>query len=568
MKKILLVLVACLATHLPLFAQQFKIEKSIAFEEPEFGWNKILQLKNGNTFFFHSTRRDGIEVTVYNKQRKQISTRTLESNLWDVGKMKLAKIVGLHEINGEPVLFVMQADDRQPTLYRMRLNPNTGARMNEMKMGNMPKVSFFAGYAMAFGDVDIPEIFVEKDPNSNCYAVIYFDGLAKEGNARIRVVHYDGTHKQLNTANYFAPDNKYKYLRYIGAVVDSNKRVFLATYGFNGKANEDKEPGVIVSKLNVGDTKFSHTLINVSNDFNDTKSVMLYNRNTNRIQLMTATFTKENTPMWERAYWTGVDHKFFGMSIFRCLVLMSYFDAETLSTISVKPLAGSKIDAYGKQNINKDYNYNGVPQNMVLNKDNTTTVLLEDITYLSTNTGASATSSGRTHYKTKLGPVGVSELSEDGMELNGYAISKKQIADGTLPVLYMAGRSNGIFAYPTAPGTSTSNNNHFLSYDYIYTDKGRYVIFNDLPKNSDKDEDEERRKAVAYVSKTNTMCYKLGDPKIEKFFLFGEPAGDDKSVFSYIASSDFNKEINTYATMIVERDGRDKQAKIAWVTFE
>lgn len=561
-------MVALLAAFTQLTAQQFKIEKSQPFEEPEFGWNKLLQLKNGNTFFFHSTRRDGIEVTVYNKQRKQISTRTLESALWDVGKMKHSKIVGLHEINGEPVLFVVQADDRQPTLYRMRINPNTGSKMNEAKMGNLPKIGAFAGYAVAFGNVDMPEIIVEKDPNSNCYAVIYFDGFAKEGNARIRVVHYDGTHKQLNTANYFAPENKYKFLRYIGAVVDSNKRVYMAAYGFNGKINEDKNPAVIVSRLNAGESTFLHTVIKVSNDFNDTKSVMLYNRNTNRIQLLTATFTKENTPMWERAYWTGASFEVFGKRKMYCLTMLSYFDAETLNTISVKPLAGSKIDAYGKQNINKDYNYGGVPLNMVLNKDNTTTVLLEDITHIDQSTTSTATSSGRVHYKTKLGPVGISELSEDGTEINGYAISKKQIADGTLPILYMAGRSNGIFGYPTAPGTSTTNNNDFLSYDYIYTDKGRYVIFNDLPKNSDKDEDEERRKAVAYVSKTNTMCYKLGDPKIEKFFLFGEPANDDKSVFSYIASSDFNKDINTYATMIVERDGRDKNAKIAWVSFE
>ncbi len=568
MKKILLVLVAIAVTFPSLFAQQYKIEKSVAFEEPEFGWNKILQLKNGNTMFFHSTKRDGIEVTVYNRMRKQISSRTLESNLWDVGKMKHSKIVGLHEINGDPVLFVMQADDRQPTLYRMKLNPNTGSKMNEMKMGSLPKMSFFAGYAVAFGDVDIPEIFVEKDPNSNCYAVIYFDGFAKEGSARIRVVHYDGTHKQLNTANYLAPDNKYKYLRYIGAVVDSNKRVYMAAYGFNGKAAEDKEPAVIVSRLNVGETKFTNTIVRVSNDFNDTKSVMLYNRNANKIQLLTATFTKDNTPVWERAFWTGASFDILGRRKMYCLTLLSYFDAETLSMISAKPIVGDKIDAYGKQNINRDYNYNGVPLNMVLNKDNTSTVLMEDITHITQSSGGTATSSGRTHYKTKLGAVGVSELSEDGAELNGYAINKKQQADGTLPILYMAGRANGIFAYPTAAGTSTSNNNDFLSYDYIYTDKGRYVIFNDLPKNSEKDEDEERRKTVAYVSKTNTMCYKLGDTRMEKFFLFGDPGSDDNSTFCYIASSNFNKEINTYATMIIERKGRDKEAKIAWVTFE
>ena len=565
MKKILLATLTVFATLNVLVAQQFKIEKSVGFDEPEYGWNKLLQLKNGNTIFFHSTRRDGIEVTVYNKQRKQIASKTLESTLWDVGKMKQSKIVGLHEINGEPVIFIVQASDREPTLYRMRINPNTGGKMNEAKVGNLPKIGAFAGYAMAFGNVDMPDIIVEKDPNSDCYAVIYFDGFAHEGTARIKVVHYDGMHKQLNTAQYTAPDGKYKYLRYIGCVVDGNKRVFMASYGYNGKANEDAQPSVIMSRVNVGESKFAHTMIKVSNDFNDTKSVMLYNHNTNKIQLMTVTYTKEKMPVWDNVRWPGADFGYYRKRELSCIALLNYIDAESLNITGVKPLVGAKIDAYGKQNIEKEYEYDGVPLDMVLNKDNTTTVLMEDITNTTTRSTYMNSGHTRTTHKTYLGPVGISELSDDGTEVNGYAINKKQQADGTLPILYMSGRSKGVFSYPTSD--QRSNNNEFLSYDYIYTDKGHYVIFNDLPKNSEKDEEDEKRKTVAYVSKTNTMCFKLNNPKIEKSFLFGQP-GEDKSTFCFIASSDFNKELGTYATMIVERDGREKQAKIAWITFE
>ena len=50
--------------------------------------------------------------------------------------------------------------------------------------------------------------------------------------------------------------------------------------------------------------------------------------------------------------------------------------------------------------------------------------------------------------------------------------------------------------------------------------------------------------------------------------LFGEPDGKKASTFCYIESSDYNKDINTYATMIVERDGKDKSARIAWITFQ
>ncbi len=565
MKKIIYLAIVLFLVGGSIYAQEFKIEKSAEFDEPEYGWNKLLQLKNGNTFFFHSTRKDGIEVTVYNKQRKQIASRTLESNLWDVSKMKQARIVGLYEINGEPVIFIVQADDREPTLYRMRINPTTGSKLNEMKLGNLPKIKAFAGYAMAFGNVDMPDIIVEKDPNSDCYAVIYFDGFAHDRNDRIKVVHYDGTHKVLNTVFYDSPNGKYKYLRYIGSVVDGSKRVFVATYGYNGKASEDKNPAVIVSKINAGETKFSHSVTKVSNDFNDTKSVMLYNHGNNKLQLMTVTYNKSN--MGADLMFASAPFDYYKKKEVSCITVLSYIDPESLSLISANPIIGMKVDAYGKQNIDKDYEFDGVPQNMVLNKDNTTTILMEDLTNITERHGGGMGHVGHTTVKTDLGPVGISELSEAGVETGGFAISKLQKAEGTLPILYMSGRSKGVFAYPQSIGKS-SNNNEFLSYDYIYSDKGRYVIFNDLPRNADKDEEDEKRKTVSKVSKTNTMCYKLNNPKIDKFFLFGEPTDNSESTFCYIQSSDFNKELNCYATMIVERDGRSKVAKIAWITFE
>jgi len=573
MKKTVFIIAALLLCFGSLMAQQVGIEKSEEFDEPEYGWNKLLQLKNGNTLFFHSTKKDGIDLVIYNKQRKQIATRTLESRLWDVGKMKQSKIVDLYEINGEPVLFIVQADDKMPTLYRMRINGNTGAIVKEDKLGNLPKSSIWQGYAIAFGNVDMPDIIVEKDPNSDCYAVIFFDGFSHETNKRIKVIHYDGTHKVLNTVFYDSPEGKYKYLRYIGAAVDGDKRVYITTYGYNGKADEDEAPKVIISRVNVGETKFSHSLINVSNDFNDTKSVMLYNKATNKLQLMTLTMAKNDagSQVKDAMIFSNVNFNVNWKKSLSCIALLSYIDPETLNILNTQPLTGSKIEAYGQLNIDKEYEFDGVPQNMVLNKDNTTTILMEDVANVKKSHGHTGLP-GSSHlanmtYTTELGPIGISELSDSGTEKNGYSISKLQQAQGTLPILYMSGRNKGLFSYPQS-FSHKSNDNEFLSYDYINAPNGRYVIFNDLPRNSDKEEDDDSRKMVTSVSSTNTMCYKLNDPKMDKFYLFGEPDGKKASTFCYIESSDYNKDINTYATMIVERDGRSKSAKIAWITFQ
>ena len=547
MKKTLFIIAAILLYMAPLMAQQVGIEKSAEFDEPDYGWNKLLQLKNGNTFFFHSTKKDGIEVVVYNKQRKQIATKTLESRLWDVSKMKNAKIVGLYEINGEPVIFVVQAEERAPTLYRMRINANNGAIVKEDDLGHLPKTTGWESYAMTFGHADASDIIVEKDQQSDCYAAIFFNGLAHDRSERIKVVHYDGTHKILSNAFYESPNGQFKYLRYIGAVVDGNKRVFLTTYGHNGNSS-DIASRVIVSKLNVGDSGFVHRLLDFSEDFDDTKSVMLYNHSNNKLQLMTLSLTKSKHHLF-----TEKVTKYY-------LSLISYLDPETLNLLDLKQLSGGKINAYGIQNIDKNYEYNGIPQHMIINKDNTTTILSEEIREVTIKKQWNSSPMGPQYHnnmhnvgqKTYLGPIGISELSDTGAELRGYAISKKQQAEGQFPMLYISERSKGIFAYPSKKSPSSSHLmnsyvNQFLSYDYINAPNGRYVIFNDLPGNTDKEEDDDSRKTVTSVSATNTICYKLNDPKMDKFYLFGEPDGKKESTFCYIESSDYTTIRNFFA---------------------
>ncbi|MCD6011025.1 MAG: hypothetical protein K0Q79_887 [Flavipsychrobacter sp.] len=544
MKNILL-FVALLATFSPVFAQQFKIEKSAGFEEPEYGWNRLLQLKNGNTLFFHAENKEGIIVVAYDKSRKEIARKTITSQLWSVRRLKTSIIASLCEINGEAVLFLLQ----DPKLYRLRISSTTADVIKEDDLGSLPLSVPFGGFAVQFGNADPNNIIVEKDPTSDCYATIYFNGFAKDRSERIRVVHYNGSHTIINEAFYESPGGAFKYLRYIGCVVDGDKRVFVTTYGHNGKS-DDVAARVIVSSLKVGEKDFGHKLLNFSIDFNDTKSVMLYNRNNNKIQLLTLSQT-------------GRSSKFFSSSTKTYfLTLLSYIDPETLDVTDVKVVQGQKVSEYAQSNIDAEYVYSGLPQHMVINKDNTTTILSEESRTVTTYRNGSVVQE-----RTFIGALGISELSDTGAELRGYAISKKQVTQSILPALYVAARSKGVYVPPTQYGLGSTNVNQFMSFDYINAPNGRYILFNDLPVNYEKNESEKKRKTMSSVSESNTICFKLGDGKIDKFFLFGEPK-DDQAIFCYIQASDYNKDINTYATLLVERERRKKEAKVAWVTFE
>ncbi len=66
MKKIILLLMSVITLN--SFSQ--KQDKSVGFEEPQ-GWSKLVQLKNNNTFFVEFTKKEGINVMLFDATRKK-----------------------------------------------------------------------------------------------------------------------------------------------------------------------------------------------------------------------------------------------------------------------------------------------------------------------------------------------------------------------------------------------------------------------------------------------------------------------------------------------------------------
>lgn len=546
MRKILILTLVCIS-YLHIASAQ-NIQYSSAFDEPNVGWNKILQLSNGNTFYFHFTLKDGIDVTVYNKSRMAISQKTITSDLWDAKRISVSAVEGIYEINGQPVIFLHQLDKRVPTLYRIKLNPETGVLDGEMAIATLPKYKMGAAWAMAYGGVLPADFYVEKDPASDCYAVVNFNTFAGESEERIEVIHYaveDGKHKKINTAYYDAQG--FKYLNFLGMSVLGNKNVFIAVYGYNNKKVKDPDSRVLVSRLTGGDKNFTHKQLDFSEDFKSTTALLKYNPGTNMLQLFTLTYTTSKR---------GTNYY---------LPLMNYIDPESLFIISNKTVTGKMPEEYLERNFNYDKGLSGLPQSMYINPDNSTTIITEEIIQAITRNANTGQIVGA---QTTLGCVGVIELDEKGNEKDGRAIIKSQVAPGLIEAFYTDKRSKGIWSYVNS-GLKMMPTTAFLSYEYINTGKNQYVFFNDYPENFSKDEEKERkRKMVTGISNTNAICYKLKYAGFDKSYLFGAPTSDKQSTFCYIEAGDYFPKTSTYATLIVERDGRKKQSKIAWINLD
>src|SRR5690606_5507158 len=162
---------------------------------------KVFQCTNGNTLFFTFTKKEGINVTVYDSSRKIKAKKELHGTEWLDGEMVGTEVKGIYEMDGKVVLFLQQEIKKAPILVRLVVDPATGQKVDEKKIGEIAKYGAGSGYAIAFG-TDPKTFHIVKDILSDCYAVVRFDGFAPEGEPRIQLTHYNGEHKEINKTVY------------------------------------------------------------------------------------------------------------------------------------------------------------------------------------------------------------------------------------------------------------------------------------------------------------------------------------------------------------------------------
>lgn len=120
---------------------QFKpLAEGATFEEPEEGFAKILQLKNGNTMFIHITYKKGINIRMYNAAHQETAVTHIDPSY---GKLDYGNIEAAFELAGNAVLMISEVDSRTPMLYRLVIDGKTGNLKDDQKIGELAHVSFF-----------------------------------------------------------------------------------------------------------------------------------------------------------------------------------------------------------------------------------------------------------------------------------------------------------------------------------------------------------------------------------------------------------------------------------------
>lgn len=528
-----------------------EVKLSKSFAEPVDGNTRLLMMKNGNTLLFHFMPKGGIKVAVYDSTGKQKKTKILTGKEWDADDLAKGTLGGLYEINGNAVIFLVQMVKKRLSLIRIVIDPQTAAVKQEDNLAASFKYNIFKGYAMFFGGVAMPEIRVEKDPESDYYAICVLNSFSSDRSKRLEIVHYDGTHQEINRAFYDSPNGTYKYIDPLAMYVHRDEFVFISSFGYNTATSGGKDSRIIISRLDKGATKFDHQLLDYTDDFSHVEAALQYDTTERTVQMLTLTTVERIKELK-------------GKNARNTYATMLHFIDPAKLTVKHKHfLENTYASSYAQEKLGYKHSYTGIPQNFVINPDHSITVMSEEIVQTTTSSGNTSSTT------TDLGDIGISRYDKLGQEVGGFAVAKKQQVTGIVEPLYIYRKNHGAWSFRTGSifFTTGISNKSFFSYEYVHSGDAEYVLFNDYVKNTEGKETSKSKKTMRFVSGTNTICYQKKNNQVEKFYLFGDPGEKEVSRFVILEGSARSPDQKTFATIMLENNGNSKRAFVAWIKF-
>lgn len=522
MKKTTLLAVVLLFFCSIVNAQFKSVAEGPVFEEPEQGFAKLLQMKDGSTVFLHVTEKKGINVRIYNATHKEIAVNTVQPSY---GKLK-GGIEAVFEIAGNVVLMVSEVESRTPMLYRIVIDGKTGAIKDDQKIAELPRMGLFDGYAMVFGNVPMPDFFVRKDPDSDNYAVVMFNSFVSERSKRIEIITYGSNNQETKRAFYASPQEHYKYLRYVDMVVIGPDKVSVLAYAYNTRNSGGKESELIMANLDKGQKDVSFTELGFSKDLMVYWGITRYSPAAQSVVLLALAKQKSSDSGYAPI-----------------MAFVNPFDRKLNRADVISP--SDKVDAMTKKG------FKGLPQNMFINPDGSITVVSEELSVYTDRSGSSTT----------LGDLAVVNYSKTGEFVNDYYIRKSQEMDRTyLNPLYQSMRES--------TGQALKNGNQFKSFAYLHTGKSAYILFNDTKRNDDAQE-KGGLVTIKGVSASDGYYYPIKGTSVIPPRSMVFPAGERKSDHNLglFAISDYDVKNNLYVTLKLEING-DKGVKVVWLKPE
>jgi hypothetical protein len=501
---------------------QFKvISEGQIFDEPEEGYTKILQLKNGNTIFIDFTFKDGIYIKPFDSKHKEGAEVHVEPSYGNLSKKSYnAFIAGIFEVAGNVLVFVGKVEKGNSKLYRMIIDGNTG-KLKEDKIIYELDVSTLAFY-------------VKKDQYSENYAILMMNGEHSDKDRSIEAYHYDANNKVINHASYRSPENFFKYFEYVDMVVLGKDRICVMTYAYNTKKSGGKASEFLLANITAGDSSIKMTKLSGTQNVESVKGRLKYNQVTKKI---IAVFCLKE------------DVKNGGYIPYVAFIDPAQNKIESTNVIAPTAATAKSAEIFGDKNA-----FYGLPQNIYVNNDGSFVVVHEEISVT-----AWSSSSGTTTYLTTLGNIAVSIFSVTGAQLGSYLIPKSHYLRGEeLYPFYLADRDG--------QAQKMDFGNQYKSFSYIDGATKAYILFNDIADNEERVAKGKIPNKIDGVGECDAYAYNIEGREIMpgRKYVFGEPGRKEHNL-AVFAVSDYDRASNVYVTLKLAKEGKHKGVQLVWL---
>lgn len=557
MKKILPLLGAIVLLLTVTAHAQFKVIASgPSFEELEKGTAKIILLKNGSTVYLQSEKRENYRVKIYNPEHKQVVTKNLLTP--KLGPLSGCELEAAFEVNGQVALFVSGFKAKTPVLYRIVFTPTDGTVVSETELGSLEKLRPGNGLAMVFGGVTIPNFWVVKDDYSDNYAIAFVNSFESNRDQRVTVFHYNNKHEEISKAFMSSPESKFKYIDIVHFCVMGEKEVVVVLNAFNTASSGGKESSTLIASFSNNNQNVTYNEIDMPEGYTLSSAIMRFNPITKKINLASLyTLSRKLLKSLD------VDQG----DIEACMRIHE-IDPSTKIAKEGAPVKGGAanekyMELFARKNIfGKKSNFYGLFQNMYVNADGGISILFEGYEF----TSNTSISTNHTYNNTYLADIFVMNFDRNGNSKSSVLIPKHHRLETTL---LSGGGNYSANQYTRAiSGSPIGAGNQYKYFAYIPGKTNNYILLNDIEENEQKVR-KGKRTTIQGIGECDAFSFvsNSSDPMPARKYIFGEPAKREHQI-ALLGISDYDPISNTYVTLKLEIDGRDKKVRLVWLQPE
>lgn len=536
MRKGLLILLLNLIFPFLAFAGSTQLSEPI--DIPSTGWNKVLQVSNGNTLLFHFEPRKAIVVKLFDKDRKEIASTRFLGKIIDNNALERSEIHGIYEIGGQAVIFISQAVLNSETLVRICFDINTGKLIEEQKI--ISSKSYKQNY----------EFSLVRNSLAGGYAVFCMLDLETNFKDFPHMEIFDEKHNQVRSVKLDLQAKDYDYINHINTCMGNDGSI-VVMMNLSKIINypNDIQFSLVVAYYGVGDSVFHPVVTPLPKLVGPYYGMYTHNDFSKMINIFLVSATSYLRKFGLQTSTEIAFHNFMLRYPLEDARGMTYSNIENR-------LANNKL-----MEVTNSLSYiNPVPIRSYTNKFGMTILISED------NKQNVKFKTGNT-VSTFLGDIVVTHMADDGKETWSTIIPKRQFLDyRILPrAIHQRGQYRQLFRISDPV---PDWHQQFVSFQSFVTPKGNcYIIYNDLKSNFNKKFGDNIDSIATYtqngITKTDAVCYIISRKKEESKHYLIEPTAET-NYSTLVESIDYLETSSTLAGVFVENSEKNQTIRLGW----